>query len=66
MAPQIARLFEGRKFMWDGKLYESQAQAEETARAYSADTFDARVLEDEGRHLVYSRRDAGRQAPSGG
>ena len=52
----LAEVFEGKKFMWDGVIYEDKHQAQQVAKAYRKDGFKAQQVEKNGRHLVYSRR----------
>lgn len=56
MSTAISRIVEGRKFMWDGQVYESREAAAEAERAYTGDGFETRIFEDEGKWLVYTRR----------
>jgi hypothetical protein len=48
--------FEGMKFMQDGKVYSSKADAEKAMESYRNDGFDVRLLEEGGKFLVFSRR----------
>jgi hypothetical protein len=50
------KIIEGKKYMWDGKTYDSSKQAEETKAKYEKDGFETELLEDGGKHLVYTRR----------
>ncbi len=56
MGVDAARVIDGRKFMWDGTLYGSQDEAEKARAAYVAEKFEARLVEDQGQFLVYTRR----------
>lgn len=56
MAPQIARFFDGHKYMWDGEVYESRDAAEAKRKAYGDNEFETRLVEDPEGHLVYTRR----------
>ena len=47
---------ESSKFMWDGEIYESAAEAEGKKKEYEGKEFEVRVFEKEGKHLVYTRR----------
>ena len=58
----LARKFEGKKFMWDGAVYETEDQARQTLEAYRKDGFEAQLFEDAGKYLVYSRRIPAAQA----
>ncbi len=55
---EYSRIIDGKKFMWDGKDYESESFAGESASKYSEDGFETRLLEDEGQYRVYTRREA--------
>ena len=48
--------FEGMKFMLDGQAYDSQADAEKVMEDYRIAGFDVRILEEDGKFLVFSRR----------
>ena len=50
------RFVDGKKFMWDGRTCESQEAADTTRQVYEADGFEARIHEDDGGFLVYTRR----------
>jgi hypothetical protein len=51
----MARTIDGKKFMWDGKEY-GKEDAEKTAEGYENDGFEVRLVEEEGKYLVYTRR----------
>ncbi len=47
----------GKKFMWDGVVYESKKEAEDTMKKYKDDNFEVELKEEEeGKHLLYTRR----------
>jgi hypothetical protein len=52
-----ARLFEGRKFLWDGEEHESEEKASVMAQEYRAKGFEVEVWPEEGTTLLYTRRD---------
>jgi hypothetical protein len=54
--PDVAKLFDGKKFMWDSKEYGSESEAKETAEEYKKEKFETQVVEEEGKWFVYSRR----------
>ncbi len=56
MSAQIARIVEGKKYVWDGQEYESKDAANTAASTYKNDGFETQVFEDQGKYLVYSRR----------
>jgi len=48
--------FDGMKFMLDGCVYDSREDAEKAMESYRNDGFDVRLLEEDGKFLVFSRR----------
>ncbi len=49
-------LVDGKKYMWDGEEYESEAEAKEKIKKYSDDHFETKLVKEEGKYLVYTRR----------
>ncbi len=56
MEVQKARVFEDRKFMWDGKVYETEKEALENKNLYEKENFETRLVNNEGKFLLYTRR----------
>ncbi len=56
MMHQNVKIIDGKKFMWDGKPYESEKEARESISSYEKDNFETRMLEEEGKYLIYTRR----------
>ena len=54
--PDVSKIINGKKFMWDGVVYESKKEAEDTMRKYKDDNFEVELIEEEGKHLLYTRR----------
>ena len=54
---QLARRFDGKKFMWDGQTYPDQKQAEEVARKYQADNFQTQLVAEDNQYFVLTRRE---------
>jgi len=52
----LAEKFEGKKYMWDGMLYETEEQAQQTAESYQNAGFEVKVSPNTDKYLVYSRR----------
>jgi hypothetical protein len=46
----------GRKFLWDGSLFDSHQAASSQAEAYKNDGFEVHLCEQGERHLVFTRR----------
>jgi hypothetical protein len=58
MSPNLAMISDGKKFMWDGQLYDNKEAALRAAESYQDDGFQIEIGEDDGKFLVYSRRTA--------
>jgi hypothetical protein len=56
MPPQSVRLFDRRKFLWDGEAYSTRAAAEAKKADYGAQGFETQLVEEEGSPLLYTRR----------
>ena len=56
MAPQNVRLFERRKFVWDGETYDSRTAAEAKQSEYETHGFETQRVEEDGKFLLYTRR----------
>ena len=56
MSPSLAMLSDGKKFMWDGRLYDTREEAGHAREAYQNDNFEVRMVEEGGKFLVYTRR----------
>jgi len=56
MSPDLTRITEGKKFLWDGQLYESMDEALRVAQSYRDENFETEFVEEDGKFLVYSRR----------
>jgi len=54
--PNRAVIIEGKKFLWDGQLFETHDDAARQAEAYQKDGFEVQVVEVSGAYVVYSRR----------
>lgn len=56
MSPNLSLEQDGKKFMWDGRIYATREEAASAAGAYQKDNFEIHVAEQEEKFLVYSRR----------
>jgi hypothetical protein len=54
--PSRAVTVDGKKFLWDGRLFENHDNAARQAETYKNDSFEVQMVEQDGRHLVYTRR----------
>ena len=52
----LAKKVNGKKFMWDGAVYESDEQAQKVMEDYAKDGFEVQKFVEDGQFLVYSRR----------
>jgi hypothetical protein len=52
----LARTFGGKKFMWDGKTYPNQKEAEEVGQKYKDDGFEVELVEEEAQCFLFTRR----------
>ena len=56
MSIALSIKFEGKKYLWDGKTYETKDQALETMALYEKDGFEVQMDQPESDYLLYSRR----------
>ena len=52
----IAEIIDGKKFMWDEGNYSTEAEAKEKMARYEKDGFETRLVKEESKFLVYTRR----------
>ena len=50
------RVIESKKYLWDGKTYDNESQAQEVKTTYEQNDFETHLVEDGGQYLVYTRR----------
>jgi hypothetical protein len=56
MTPSLALFADGKKFMWDGRVYATREEAARAAEAYQQERFEVRTVEHGDGYLVYTRR----------
>lgn len=56
MAGVDMRIMDGKKFLWDGEVYETSAAVETRHRDYESQGFEVRLVEEDGKKLLYTRR----------
>lgn len=56
MSPNLAMISDGKKFMWDGQLYDGKEEAARVAESYQNENFEIQMVEEGGKFLVYTRR----------
>jgi len=55
--PDSFKIIDSKKFMWDGETYEGMEQAKAAEENYKKENFETRIIEEEGKPLVYTRRE---------
>jgi len=56
LTPNLTITTERKKFMWDGRVFDTREESLQQAEAYRKDNFEAETVEQDGKFLVYSRR----------
>jgi len=56
MNPNLALVSDGKKFMWDGRLYDTREDASLAGDGYRNDNFEVLMAEEGGKFLLYTRR----------
>lgn len=54
--PDISKIINGKKVMWDGIVYESEKEAQKVKQTYENDNFEVEIVEEEEKFLLYTRR----------
>jgi hypothetical protein len=54
--PDSSRIINGKKFMWDGVVYESKEKAQDVMAKYNKDGFEVELIQEEKHCLLYTRR----------
>jgi len=52
----IAEIIDGKKFMWNQESYATEAEAKEKMAKYEKDGFETRLVKEESKFLIYTRR----------
>ena len=53
---ELARIFNGKKFMWDGKAYADEKERREIGQKYQDGGFEVELVEEEGQYFLFTRR----------
>jgi hypothetical protein len=51
-----AKQIDGKKFMWDGRKYDNEETVKNIENAYANEGFETRIVEEEGKYNIYTRR----------
>jgi len=52
----LARVFNGKKYMWDGRIYETKQDMKKTSEEYGKENFEVEEVEEEGKYYLFTRR----------
>jgi hypothetical protein len=52
----IAEIIDGKKFIWDEGNYSTETEAAEKMAKYEKEGFETRLVKEESKFLVYTRR----------
>ena len=50
------KLFDEKKFMWDGKTYTTEAEALKVKEEYENNNFETRITPEEDNYFLFTRR----------
>ncbi len=53
---ELARIFNGKKFMWDGKVYADEKERREVSQKYKDDGFEVEPVEEGDQYFLFTRR----------
>ena len=51
-----AKLFEDRKFMWDGRTYESESEASKIKEEYVKNKFKTHLVQEDNKYYLFTQR----------
>ncbi len=54
--PDTSKIINGKKVMWDGVVYETEAEAQEIKKKYEEDNFEVELIGEEEKFFLYTRR----------
>ncbi len=53
---ELARIFNGKKFMWDGRVYTEEKERREISQKYKEDGFEVELIEEGNQYFLFTRR----------
>jgi hypothetical protein len=56
MSPNLSLIHDGKKYMWDGRVYATREEMSAVEEDYQKNDFELWVTEEEGKFLIYTRR----------
>lgn len=60
MEIESVRIFDGKKYLWDGRTYKEEEEAKDAEKTYK-NRFDVKILQEGDRFLVYTRKEVPRE-----
>ncbi|MBA7673893.1 hypothetical protein ES703_82099 [subsurface metagenome] len=54
--PDISKIINGKKYMWDNVVYESKKEAQDLMEKFKKDNFEVELIEEDKQFLLYTRR----------
>jgi hypothetical protein len=52
----LARVFDGKKFMWDGKVYNEETERREASQKYLDNGFEVQMVDEDNQYFLFTRR----------
>ncbi|NIO16824.1 MAG: hypothetical protein GTN70_07475 [Deltaproteobacteria bacterium] len=52
----LAKIIDGKKYMWDGAEYEDGQEANSVVETYKSSGFEVIMIEEESKYYVFTRR----------
>lgn len=53
---ELSRIFKGKKFMWDGRVYKEEEEWRKVAQKYKDDGFEVEMVEEGNQYFLFTRR----------
>ncbi len=53
---ELARTFNEKKFMWDGRAYDNKQEMTKIKQEYQEKEFEVEVVEEDSKYFLFSRR----------
>ena len=53
---ELAQIFSGKKFMWDGKTYTNEKETGDISQKYKDDGFEVELVEEDNQYFLFTRR----------
>ena len=53
---ELSRIFDGKKFMWDGRVYDDVEEMRKFRQRYQNDGFEVREVEEGKKYFLFTRR----------